>query len=151
MWNRVVAVGMLAFGLSGCGDESKSKSSFTSCEQIVNECLDGTCVLREACQIDECKSDIDYDFDGETYKTKCTFGDTLITTTYPLAGGSGRQEYISDLDECYYKGEYDDGDFEEEGSCTRVRACTISTLACDESDPGQPDCDVTESSPCPRT
>jgi len=145
---RVAILGFLAVALAACGD-SESESSFTSCTTTRSECSGGTCVLRVECEIDECKSEIEYEFDGEEYETKCTFGNTLTTTTYPLNGGAGRQEVRRDLDECFYEAEFDGDDFEEEGTCTRVRDCTIATLDCDDSEPGDPDCEVEGSEPCP--
>jgi hypothetical protein len=145
---RSAVLGLMAVFLGGCG-ESESKSSFTSCAETRNDCRDGTCVQRVECDVDECKSETDYFFGGEEYKSKCTFGETVTITTYPLAGGPGSREITRDVDECFYKAEFDGDDFEEEGRCTRVRDCTTETLACDASEAGDPDCDIETSTPCP--
>lgn len=144
---RLALLGVLALVAAGCG-ESESESSFTSCVETRSDCRDGNCVLTVHCDVDECKSEIDYDFDGETYKSKCIFGETRTTTTYPLAGGPGTQETRRDVDECFYKAEVDGNDFDEERRCTRVRDCTFATLECDPSEPGDPDCEVEDSAPC---
>lgn len=148
MRNRLALLGVLVFVAAACG-ESESESSFTSCVQTRSDCVGGTCVLTVHCDVDECESEVDYDFDGETYKSKCTFGETRTTTTYPLAGGPGTRETQRDVEECFYKAEFDGDDFEEEGRCTEIRDCTVATLDCDPSDPGDPDCDVEDSRPCP--
>jgi hypothetical protein len=140
----------LAFLPYGCGD-ADSESSFTSCDVRQSDCQGGTCIEVEACEIEECKTDVDYEFDETEYETRCEFGETLTTIEYPLAGGPGRQETRRDIDECFYETEFEDsGDIDEEGRCTRVRDCTIDTLDCDDSDPGDPDCRVVASEPCPE-
>jgi hypothetical protein len=146
---RVAILGFLAAAFTSCGG-SESESSFTSCVDTRNDCTGGSCILRTVCDVDECESEVDYEFDGEEYKSKCTFGETATTITYPLNGGPGRQEIRRDIDECFYKAEFDGNDFDEEGRCTRVRDCTIETLDCDDSDPGDPDCRVEDSRPCPE-
>jgi hypothetical protein len=103
------------------------------------------------CDVDECESEVDYFFGGEEFESKCTFGETLTTTTFPLDSGAGRREIRRDIEECFYEAEFDGDDFEEEGRCTRVRDCTIETLECEASEPGDPDCDVAESAPCPES
>ncbi len=149
MGNRSTVVSLLVTVVVGCGGGPESESSFTSCETTRSECSGGTCIEVEACEVDECESETSYFFDETEYESRCTFGETLTTLTYPLAGGRGRQEIRRDVDECFYEAEFDGDDFDEEGTCTRVRDCTIDTLDCDESDPGDPDCRVVESAPCP--
>ena len=152
MRTRIIGLGLVATLVVGCGDsESESSSSFTSCETTLNDCVAGICTVREECDVDECESELDYDFDGEEYESKCTFGDTLTTTTFPAAGGAGTREIHRDVDECFYQAEidYDDGDFEEERRCTRVRDCTLETLACDDPESFDDlDCEVVDSEPC---
>ena len=146
----VAVTSFIASLVAGCGS-SESESSFTSCEQTESACTAGTCVLEVECEVDECESEVEYHFNGEDFESKCTFGDTRTRTTFPLDGGSGRREIRRNVEECFYEAEFDGDDFDEEGTCTRVRDCTIETLACDaSSEPGDPDCDVRESAPCPE-
>jgi hypothetical protein len=142
---------VLAVAMYGCEGDDDFESSFTVCDVRSSDCRGGTCREVEECEIDECETDADYFFDETEYESRCTFGETLVTIEYPLAGGPGRRETRRDVDECYYETEidYDDGDIEEEGRCTRVRDCTIDTLDCDDSEPGDPDCRVIDSQPCP--
>ena len=147
MSKRTAVVTVLAATIFGCGD-SDSESSFTSCEVRESECRGGTCVEVEQCEVDECETDVDYFFDETEYESRCTFGETVTRIEYPLAGGAGRREIRRDVDECFYEAEFDGNDFDEEGRCTRVVDCTIETLQCDDSEPGDPDCDVVESSSC---
>lgn len=146
---RSVVVGLLVATLVGCGDSTKSKSNFTSCRVTESECVAGICTQVEECDVDECKSETTYFFDETEYESRCTFGETRTAITYPLAGGPGEQVTRRDLDECYYEAEFDGNDFEEQGTCTRVRDCTIDTLDCDDSEPGDPDCRVVASRSCP--
>lgn len=148
MAKRTLMLLVVAAFTYGCGD-SDSKSSFTECFVLESECRGGTCRDVEECEVDECKTDADYFFDETEYESKCTFGETLTTIEYPLAGGPGRQTIRRDVDECFYETEIDaDGDIDEEGRCTRVRDCTVETLDCDDSEPGDPDCRVVDSAPC---
>jgi hypothetical protein len=140
----IVLLGSLGYG---CGD-ADSKSSFTECHVRERDCRGGTCVEVESCEIDECKTDVDYFFDETEYQTRCTFGDTLTTLEYPLDGGLGTREIRRDLEECFYETEFDGDDIEEEGRCERVRDCTVDVLDCDDSEPGDPDCRVIDSEPC---
>jgi hypothetical protein len=149
MLTRTVIVMLLAAAVSGCEGDSDSSSSFTECRVIESDCRGGTCRDVEACEVDECETDADYFFDETEYETRCTFGETRATIEYPLGGGPGSQVVRRDVDECYYETEIDDdGDIDEEGRCTRVRDCTVETLDCDDSDPGDPDCRVIDSAPC---
>lgn len=149
MLRRATTILLLAALPYGCGD-ADSKTSFTVCDVRSSECRGGTCREVEHCRIDECETDADYFFDETEYESRCTFGETLVTIEYPLAGGPGRRETRRDVDECFYETEIEaDGDIEEEGRCTRVRDCTIDTLQCDPSEPGDPDCRVVDSGPCP--
>ena len=152
MYVRVAMVGLVAVLVGGCGDsESESESSFTVCEATRTDCTGGTCTVREVCDVDECESEVDYDFDGEEFESKCTFGDTVTTTTFPVDGGAGTREIHRDIEECFYEAEidYDDGDFEEERRCRHVRDCTRETLTCDDADGfDDPECDVEDSEPC---
>jgi hypothetical protein len=134
MRNRTTVVGLVVAALVGCGGGPESG---------------GTCDETELCDVDECKSETSYFIDETKYESKCTFGETETSITYPLAGGRGEQVTRRDLDECYYKSKYDGDDFDEKGQCTRVRDCTIATLDCDDSEPGDPDCRVVDSQSCP--
>jgi len=123
-------------------------TSFTVCDVRASECRSGTCRDVEECEIDECKTDVDYEFGETEYETRCEFEATRTTIEYPLAGGPGRREIRRDIDECFETEIENDGDIDEEGRCTRVRDCTVETLDCDDSDPGDPDCRVIDSQPC---
>ena len=149
MLMRAAILLLLASAVYGCEGDSDSSSSFTTCRVIESDCRGGTCRDVEECDVDECETDADYFFDETEYETQCTFGETRTTIEYPLAGGPGSQVVRRDVDECYYETEIDDdGDIDEEGRCTRVRDCTVETLDCDDSDPGDPDCRVIDSAPC---
>lgn len=146
---RTIGLLFLVAVAYGCEGDSDSETSFTRCDVRSSECRGGTCREVEACEVDECETDADYFFDETEYESRCTFGETLTTIEYPLAGGAGRRETRRDVDECFYETEIDDdGDIDEEGRCTRVRDCTIDTLDCDDSEPGDPDCRVIDSQPC---
>jgi len=148
MLKRAAFVLVFASATFGCGDSDSESSSFTSCEVRESECRGGTCTEVEHCEVDECETDVDYEFDETEYHSRCTFGETLTTIEFPLAGGAGRREIRRDVDECFYEAEFDGDDFEEEGRCTRVVDCTVEILDCDDSEPGDPDCRVVDSAGC---
>jgi hypothetical protein len=121
----------------GCGS-STSTSSFTSCEIVTSECIAGDCSIVEECFVDECESKIEYEFEGEEYRSRCTFGPVSTTTIYPLEGGAGTARIVRDVRECFYKAEVDFNDFTQTGQCTNVEDCTVQQLSCGPSQVGDP-------------
>lgn len=127
--------------LVGCGGGPDSESSYRDCDGVRTDCTASTCVDVERCDIEKCEGETSYFFDETEYESKCRFEERVTRTTYPRDGGVGRREIRSDIDECFYEAEFDGDDFDEEGRCTNSRECSVETLDCNASDPGDPDCE----------
>src|SRR5262249_62385974 len=113
-------------------------------------CAGSACRTVEKCLIDECEAKIEYEFEGEEYKSMCTFGPMLTTTLFPLDGGSGSAQVERDLQECFYKVDVEFNDVDQARRCTVVRDCTVQELSCGPSAPGKPNCQVVDQTPCPQ-
>ena len=140
----IVFVGLAA--ALGCGS-SESSSNLTTCQQS-SSCRAGLCSFVERCQVDECESKLSYEFEGEEFKSMCTFGPTVTTTIFPPEGGPGTTRIERNVQECFYKAEVEFNDFDESRRCTRVQDCTLQQLSCDPSDAGDPNCRVVSEAPC---
>ena len=141
---RIVFVGLAA--ALGCGS-SESSSNFTTCQQS-SSCRAGLCSFVERCQVDECESKLSYEFEGEEFKSMCTFGPTVTTTVFPPEGGPGTTRIERNVQECFYKAEVEFNDFDEVRRCTRVQDCTLQQLSCNTSDASHPKCSVVSEAPC---